>query len=105
VNHYWVHTKKGTFISQAGIDYRVWVKVLIHQAKIYKPMEGRLHMVVKLYPPDKRKRDIDNVLKALLDAIAKGGLMVDDNQVKKLDIEMMDSIEGAVEVYVQEIKP
>jgi crossover junction endodeoxyribonuclease RusA len=40
-----------------------------------------------MYPPDKRKRDVDNVLKALLDALRVGGAYSDDSQIGRLLIE------------------
>jgi crossover junction endodeoxyribonuclease RusA len=101
VNNYWIHRGRGTFISDAGIGFIKSVRVAIVQAKIYKPMLGKLQMSINLFPPDKRRRDIDNVLKALLDALTKGGLMEDDSQVKRLDVEMMNSLDGRVEVYVK----
>ena len=101
VNNYWIHRGRGTFISDAGIMFIKSVKVAIVQAKLYKPMLGKLHVSIKLFPPDKRRRDIDNVLKSILDALTKGGLMEDDSQVKRLDVEMLESLGGCVEVYVK----
>lgn len=37
-------------------------------------------MFVYVYPPDKRKRDLDNILKVMQDAICDG-LRVDDSQI------------------------
>jgi len=37
-----------------------------------KPMAGMLAVKVRAYPPDRRKRDIDNIQKPLLDALEKG---------------------------------
>jgi crossover junction endodeoxyribonuclease RusA len=103
VNNYWIHRGRGTFISDRGLSFIKSVKVAIVQAKIYKPMLGKLHVSIKLFPPDKRRRDIDNVLKSILDALTKGGLTVDDSQVKKLDIEMTELLHDCVEVYVKPI--
>ena len=38
-------------------------------------------------PPDHRRRDLDNVQKALLDALAKGGAYRDDSQIDRLQVE------------------
>lgn len=43
-------------------------------------------MFISLYPPDRRKRDIDNVLKALLDALQHAGCYEDDSQLDDLRI-------------------
>ncbi|MBU0741506.1 RusA family crossover junction endodeoxyribonuclease, partial [bacterium] len=44
--------------------------------------------------PDRQRRDIDNVQKALLDALQHGGLYTDDSQIKKLNIEMRGAVRG-----------
>jgi len=36
--------------------------------------------------PDRRRRDLDNLLKSLLDAITHAGIWDDDSQVKHLEI-------------------
>lgn len=103
VNHYWVHSRNGTFISKKGVAFREEAAVALRQAKVHEPMEGYLRMAVYLFPPDRRKRDIDNVLKALLDALQYGGLMEDDNQVSRIEVEMMEmdkEMGGSVEVHV-----
>jgi Holliday junction resolvase RusA-like endonuclease len=40
---------------------------------------GRYRLHVHLSPPDARKRDADNALKTILDALVKGGYLIDDS--------------------------
>ena len=47
-----------------------------------------------MFPPHRRRRDIDNVQKALLDALQHGGAYEDDGQIVRLSIEKGDSVEG-----------
>jgi crossover junction endodeoxyribonuclease RusA len=44
-------------------------------------------MNVMVLPPDRRRRDIDNCLKSLLDALQHGGAYADDSQIVRLFIE------------------
>ncbi len=55
-------------------------------------MEGRLSVKIDMHPPDARRRDVDNVLKPLLDALQHGGAFRDDSQIDKLTIERMQPI-------------
>jgi len=60
-------------------------------------------VIVTAYPPDKRKRDLDNILKALLDAM-QGSLYEDDSQIDQLLIKRGDVIKGGkVRVTIEEI--
>jgi crossover junction endodeoxyribonuclease RusA len=43
-------------------------------------------VALHLYPPDYRRRDLDNVIKAVLDALVLGGLLKDDSQVVELRV-------------------
>ena len=40
-----------------------------------------------LYPPDARRRDIDNYNKALCDALTHAGVWEDDSQAKRMLVE------------------
>ncbi|MFK8698372.1 RusA family crossover junction endodeoxyribonuclease, partial [Proteus mirabilis] len=59
-----------------------------------KAIESNVFVLVKLYPPTKQARDIDNFLKAPFDALTHAGVWVDDKQIKKMDVEWMDVIKG-----------
>jgi crossover junction endodeoxyribonuclease RusA len=63
---------------------------------------GRLELSVMLYPPDRRRRDIDNVCKALLDSLTFAGLIEDDSLIDKLTIERGTVVKGGkCRIYLQ----
>lgn len=67
-------------------------------------MAGPIDVRVKLVMPDRRRRDIANVLKALCDAMQYGGAYEDDSQIDRLLIERDDvSPPGAALVFIEEI--
>jgi len=56
--------------------YRAEVWALL--ARVSRP-EGRVGLRFTLYPPDRRARDGDNVLKVVMDALVAGGWLPDDS--------------------------
>jgi len=43
--------------------------------------------LIELFPPDRRRRDVDNAMKSLLDALAHGGAYHDDSQIARLTVQ------------------
>ena len=66
VNTYWRTWQGRIIVSSPGRKYREAVMTHCSQQGI-RPMLGRLHLAAWVHPPDRRRRDLDNVLKALLD--------------------------------------
>ena len=92
MNEYWHHNKQGhTYISAKGKAFTAKVaSLLFSQAKI----TGDLRCCIITHPPDKRRRDIDNIIKPLWDALTKAGLIEDDSQFSQLWLERGPSIKG-----------
>ena len=64
-------------------------------------MLGPLSVVVEVTVPDKRRRDIDNVVKALLDAMEQAGCYEDDSQIENLIVQRVGcESPGCVDVYI-----
>ena len=86
VNHYLLRTRSGGLrLSPAAQAYRREVWLAWKQQR--KPCQsGRLSLWLYAYPPDARKRDLDNLLKAVLDALQHAGAFKDDSQVDHLVI-------------------
>jgi Holliday junction resolvase RusA-like endonuclease len=80
-------------ISREGRAFRTRVCSTLAAMGV-RPMAGRLALEIEVYPPDNRRRDIDNVQKALLDALQHGGAYHDDSQVVRLEIEKCQPVEG-----------
>ena len=93
VNRYYRRVGPRTLISQQGRRYREYVAALVKSAGL-RPVPGRVELGLEFYPPDRRRRDLDNVLKALWDALEKGGAYHDDSQVKKVTAEMLSPTPG-----------
>ncbi len=93
VNHYYRRVGPRTLISREGRRFRE--RVCAQLARFGATgLRGPLHLEIEVYPPDRQRRDIDNLQKSLLDALQHGGLYADDSQVKKLDIEMRGCVRG-----------
>lgn len=86
VNHYYGRAKNGNvYIKFAGKTFRRLVMLECLQKDVCT-IHGYVLMQIDMYPPDKRIRNIDNILKALLDALEHGGAYDDDDQIIDLHI-------------------
>lgn len=98
VNHYWRRVGARTLISRGGRAFRAAVCSIL-AARGIRPLAGPLELVIDVYPPDRRRRDIDNLQKALLDALAYGGAYHDDSQITRLTVQRRHVVsEGRVHV-------
>lgn len=95
VNRYWRHPSRGPLagrhlISAEGRAYREQVALLCRQ-RLVQPLDGWVAVEATFTPPDRRGRDVDNLSKALLDALQHAGVMRDDSQVRRLTLEMLEA--------------
>lgn len=86
VNSYYVKTKRGVFISNKGRKFREDVAEAVAQQLPGLALDSvdKLLMECVLFPPDERRRDVDNYNKSLLDALKHTGLFEDDSQIDQL---------------------
>lgn len=102
VNHYWRRVGARTLISKEGRRFRRRVLAIL-SARPIEPMTGSLSVRVVAHPPDRRRRDLDNITKALLDALEHGGIYEDDSQIDRLAIERARVVpDGKVIVHISE---
>ena len=83
VNHYYRHVGPRVLISRDGRKYREQVVARFHTDRVAK-YTGPVELNIEFYPPDNRRRDVDNSLKCLLDAFTHAGLYEDDSQIQRL---------------------
>lgn len=79
INTYYGARGNTRYIKPAGVAFRQEVALAVRLAKLPK-LVGRLSIVLRIYPRDKRVQDIDNRIKAALDALMHAGLFEDDSQ-------------------------
>lgn len=103
VNHYWSSSGSKRYLSTAARSYRDAVWVAVRAAGFPRFGQRPVEVRVVAYPPDHRRRDIDNLLKAVLDALAHAKVYEDDSQIYTLRIERGPVVDGgALEVEVKE---
>lgn len=85
VNAVWKRGKRGTYLNPSVWGFREEIYYIMKG----KPQFGKslIRVEIKAFPPDKRKRDLDNILKSTLDALAHAGTFDDDSQIIQLYIE------------------
>ncbi|OPZ07268.1 MAG: Crossover junction endodeoxyribonuclease RusA [Alphaproteobacteria bacterium ADurb.BinA280] len=101
VNHYWRHLSRGklagrTLISEQGREYRDEVAhaVLSQIGNRTLPLNGRLKVWIRAYPPDRRRRDIDNLPKAIFDSLTHARVWPDDSNIDWMLIERCEVCSG-----------
>lgn len=92
INTYWRNLGEGrTVLSRGAREYRKAVMELIGAAV---PVRDRLRIEIELYPPDKRRRDLDNVTKSLFDCMQHACVFHDDSQIDEYRIKRMPVVAG-----------
>lgn len=94
INHYYVRTKKGMSLSKDAKTYRELAVWTLKKYENYYSKDKRLAIVINAYPPDKAKRDLDNILKCCLDSLQHAKIFVDDNQLDLITVIRRDPVDG-----------
>lgn len=82
MNHYWRRVGPRTLISREGRTFRKNVCALLGGGGPRKPPSGgRIALAMDAFPPDRRRRDLDNLQKPVLDALEHAGIYADDSQI------------------------
>jgi crossover junction endodeoxyribonuclease RusA len=94
VNNYWGFSRSRRFLTPKANTFKQLVHYKVLESKY--PSFGRsyIRVGVELYPPDRRKRDIDNPLKPLFDSLVAAGLFDDDSQIVELVVFRKEVIKG-----------
>lgn len=89
-------------LSKEGREY---YKTVARKLPRFKgPITQSVAVSIGAVVPDKRKRDLDNIIKPILDALTKAGCWVDDSQVKDLRVTKIGVLKpGHVRVIIWEL--
>ena len=105
-NTYWRHPTKGRLagrhlISEQGRAYREAVAIQVLAQNGRQLLDCPLAIDIEVFMPDRRRRDLDNLLKSLLDSMTHAGVWADDSQIHDLRIRRGPHLGGMVKVAVQ----
>lgn len=90
-----VHGKPRTLLSEEGRRFRTSAAQMCMLGGVNnRQLAGRLAVSMVACPPDRRARDLDNVLKATLDALTHAGVWLDDSQIDLLSVERAQVVKG-----------
>lgn len=73
-------------LTKSGRRYKQSVAEALQIARRGQSVDGHLRVTIAVYVPDRRKRDLDNLLKPVLDSITSGGVWADDSQIRELHV-------------------
>ena len=110
VNRYWRHVGAKVLISQEGREYvravrAAWTKWRVMACRSPDPISRPIRVSIVANQPDRRRRDLDNLLKAVLDALTKSGVWADDSLIHDLRIRWgEEGAKGTLEVTIEVIE-
>ena len=86
-----------TLLSAEARAYKAKAMAMIHHPN---PLTGKVGVRIVAHPPDRRRRDLDNILKIVLDC-CKGQCFDDDANIDHLEVLRGDALPpGRIEVSV-----
>ena len=104
VNSLWVNKPSGRYKSKRGKIFENLACGELKKQFRYKPLSSGLKVYIWLYFKDKRKRDIDNYNKAILDSMTEI-VYEDDSQIEELNIKKIVGCGfDKVEIEVEELE-
>jgi crossover junction endodeoxyribonuclease RusA len=106
INAYWRANGHRRFISAEGRKFKQDVVQYVIEKNIPKLGNAALKVTIILQPRDRRKTDIDNRIKAVLDSLQDAGVYDDDCQVEYLSVHRAEAVKGGCcLVYIEAHQP
>ena len=102
VNNYWRSVHGRMLISAEGRTYRQAVAEMALTERWPKFGPARVGVEIEAWPPDRRRRDLDNILKAIFDALTHAGVWDDDSQIDRICVVRYPLIGGMCKVAISE---
>ena len=90
----WGFAGKRKFLKKEAHEFRGVVQDAAVEANA--KISGRIAIFVALYAPTKRKYDLDNRIKALLDALEHAGVFLNDEQIDFIWVVRREPIQGGM---------
>ena len=108
-NHSTKHSGGKHYTTQAVKRYHLEVAALAMAQGADKTLLGPIRVVAEVFPPDRRRRDLDNTWKVLGDAMTKANVWKDDSQIIDLRLVKGEVRQGGMVVVsieeVEEVNP
>ena len=85
--------------------YKDWIDgalAAVRRQKVEENYTGNVAVTLRMGAPDKRKRDLDNYVKPILDLITKTDIWADDSQVTWLLVLWDSDIKNGVQIEIVE---
>jgi crossover junction endodeoxyribonuclease RusA len=107
VNHYWATSGKRKYLTKRAKVFREQVTAAaIEQGVFRKWLDGPLCLTIAAHPPDRHRRDLDNLLKATQDALQMAGVYHDDWQICDLRMRWAAMVPGGqLDVTISDWEP
>lgn len=99
VNQVWRRTDKRW---KAGKIYVDDVVMRVFAERKRWQLRDRLQVTIDAFPPNRQRRDLDNILKPVLDALRKARVYGDDSQIDALTVRRCDPVkDGRIGVSIE----
>ena len=104
VNHYYTVARNRKILSERGRLYKKYCCACMMAQGIEKLGKDDAPFTVAILarPPDRRKRDLDNLLKPILDSLVDYGAIPDDSMIDDIRIQRFNPVkDGQIEVQIR----
>ena len=105
VNHIWKSSGHRRYLSKEYEAFLGMVAIIVKRERVTYYGTKRLAVAIKLHWPNKRRGDIDNRVKAVLDSLARCKVFEDDEQVDLLAVSRENIVKGGLCVVRLEALP
>ena len=87
-NHMYKHTRQGHhYLTPLAREYYNLVATKVRMQCGVLELATPLEVTCTLFPPDKRRRDLDNAWKVIGDSLTKSSFWLDDKWIRKLTLQ------------------
>jgi crossover junction endodeoxyribonuclease RusA len=103
-NHCYTVARGRKILANKGRNYRHSAVARIREQANGKSVQGRLRVRILASPPDRRARDLDNLIKLPLDCLQKAGVIENDAKIDELTVQRLHPcLDGLLQIYVSQI--